>query len=391
MIVVMEAYWRGLGHTTGNASTLRVVREANPTEPIAFLGERDHMAAVLADLPGMTNLTTHEIEVPDEESSPYARLRQDWRNVSRAFDLMRKGTRGILVLCSAYRASLALCAMRWRLAGRPQDRIVARLHGNLNEITSPRARNPVRQALRLESGLRHARRTGIRLVVLEQSIRQELLALRPELNGHVYVLEEPPTFQPEGALDVPQVGHAVRFAFLGVGTQDKGADRFLSAAADVRQVVGDKAEFRMIGRLHPSLAHLPTRALVAPPNTGAIPRRAYIEQVNQQHYVCAFYEPNYYRLGASGVLLDAIAHRKPVIVTDIPFARDLFARFGDIGDICRSQAEIVQAVTRAATVVDPDRYRRQIDNLDKVARSREIAVLAPRFRAIVDGNLEAGG
>jgi hypothetical protein len=126
-----------------------------------------------------------------------------------------------------------------------------------------------------------------------------------------------------------------------------------------------------------------------PPNAGPIPRRAYIDQVNQQHYVCAFYEPEYYRLGASGVLLDAIAHRKPVIVTDIPFARDLFDRFGDIGDICRSQAELVEAITRASTAADPTRYRRQIENLDNVAAAREIAVLAPRLRSIVDGLADA--
>jgi hypothetical protein len=83
-------------------------------------------------------------------------------------------------------------------------------------------------------------------------------------------------------------------------------------------------------------------------------------------------------------LLDAIAHRKPLIVTDIPFARDLFDRFGDLGDLCRTDEDAVNAIKRAASAQDPARYRRQVENLGRVARSREISALAPRLRAIIE-------
>jgi glycosyltransferase involved in cell wall biosynthesis len=385
MIVVMEPYWRGLSHTPGNASFLRVVRAAFPDEPILFLAEKRHISGVLADASDISNLRAIEIELPDEETSPYARLLRDWRNISRAFGLMPDGGRNLLALCSAHRSVLAASVLARRLVGNRDDVVIARLHGNLNEITHPRSRNPFRQALRLETGLKYAGKAGVRLVVLEQSIRAELVTMRPGLVGQVYVLEEPATTEPESTFDAPTSETPVRFAFLGVGTRDKGADRFLAAAEEVGRKIGTRGEFELIGRLHPSLAHLSTAVLSRPPGADAMPRSAYVELLKRQHYVCAFYDPQYYRLAASGVLLDAIAHRKPLIVTDIPFAKELFERFGDLGYICRSQAEVVETMARLATVVDAERYQRQIENLTQVARSRNITALAPRFRALAEG------
>lgn len=384
MIVVMEAYWRGMSHATGNASTIRVARAAYPDEPITFLAEKTHLAAVREELAGVTGVTTVEIDVPPEDTRRYRRLPSDWRNVRLAFAHMRNHGRSTLILCSSYRAMLTLCSFARRLAGRPQDRIVARLHGNLNEITQPPSRNPLRQALRLDTGLSRVGKANIKVAVLEESIRTELVAMRPHLMGHVVVLEEPATpGQKVGA--APHPDKPVNFAFLGLGTRDKGADRFLTAAADVRADIGDRAAFEMIGRLHPSLRQLPMDALSRPPEDEAIPRRTFIERLERQHYVCAFYDPDYYRLGASGVLLDAIAHRKPLIVTDIPFTRDLFARFGDVGEICRTQDEVIETIKRLATGVDPERYRRQVRNLDQAAAARSVDALAAKLRAIVEG------
>jgi hypothetical protein len=377
MIVVMEAYWRGLSHATGNATTIRVARAAYPDEPITFLAEKTHIAAVREELPDMTHFETVEIDIPTDEASIYRRLVPDWRNVRRAFARMRGADRSTLILCSAYGSMLALCG----LARRPPDRVLARLHGNLNEIIGPPARNPIRRALSLHAGLDRVGRAEVKLVVLEESVRRELIALRPGLKTHVEVLEELAAVDLESGAP-PRDGEPVRFAFLGVGTRDKGADRFLAAAGAVREKVGDKAAFELIGRLHTPLKHLSTAMLSRPPNESAIPRTAFIERIRQQHYVCALYEPEYYRLAASGVLLDAITHRKPLIVTDIPFAQDLFARFGDLGEICRSQDEVVSAISRLATQVDPERYRRQVQNLERVAASRDLTTLAAKLRAM---------
>jgi glycosyltransferase involved in cell wall biosynthesis len=261
--------------------------------------------------------------------------------------------------------------------------MLARLHGNLNSILRGRRRNPFRQFLHLGSVLTRARNAGIGLIVLEESICTELLALRPDFARDVFVLEEAVTNE-EAVADCPAPGKPVRFAFLGVGTRAKGIEQFLSAASEVRAATAGKAEFEIIGKLHHLVTDLPVDALARPPATEPLSRDEYVRRLRRQHYVCAFYEPNYYRFSASGVLIDAIAFGKPLIVTQVPFAGDLFARFGDVGDLCRTRAEIVRAMMQAAMAPDTERYRSQVRNLALAAKARHVSALAPRMRSIVE-------
>jgi glycosyltransferase involved in cell wall biosynthesis len=91
---------------------------------------------------------------------------------------------------------------------------------------------------------------------------------------------------------------------------------------------------------------------------------------------------DYYGLSASGVLLDVLRWRKPVVAFDTPVVRELAERFGDIGYICADEDEMAAVVQRLLAGHDPQRYQAQRRNLDAAYRSRLPDAAALEYRGM---------
>ena len=99
------------------------------------------------------------------------------------------------------------------------------------------------------------------------------------------------------------------------------------------------------------------------------------------HYVCLFFEGKHYDVTASGVLLDCIGREKPVITSNIALFQKLEERYGDIGHIC-PDGSYDQLIANLIENPDPDRYRRQVENLRKAKQARSPAQLALKIKAL---------
>ena len=101
------------------------------------------------------------------------------------------------------------------------------------------------------------------------------------------------------------------------------------------------------------------------------------------HYVVLPYEMSYYALSASGVLLDALRWRKPVIAFRTPAVSELAARFGDIGHICDDEEAMTGTVRALLGRFDPARYEAQRRNLDAAYRSRLPQAVAGEYAQVL--------
>ena len=100
-----------------------------------------------------------------------------------------------------------------------------------------------------------------------------------------------------------------------------------------------------------------------------LPREVFDSELANLHYVVLPYNMDYYGLSASGVLLDVLRWRKPIVSFDTPVIRELVEQFGDIGHICADELTGENLDTLLSSF-DMERYQVQRTNLDAAYRSR---------------------
>jgi hypothetical protein len=256
------------------------------------------------------------------------------------------------------------------------------LHGNLNDITGWRPRNPLARRFDLGSALadRHPR---LRYLVLEPSILVELARLAPRAAERTDVLPLPVNTAEMPARPTAPLSVPLRIGFVGQGTAAKGFDQFLALARDVRARHGDRVVFHHVGRLMPGEAPPDLAVLADPPSREHLPRDEFTRRLAALHYVLLpFREGGYYGLSASGALMDAITWLKPVIATRLPLVEHFFTRYGEIGFACDGGTGLAAAV-EAALALDAPGYDRQVAAVQRARAARMPEALARDYCALV--------
>lgn len=376
-------------HAPGNSATIQTISRAYPDQRICIFAEESHLVELskdqaLTDRPG---ISFHPITLDGKflHRPHIVSLRRFIREMATMHRAMRRLSNNepcLVMLISATSTSVFAASLVTRLARR-RCGIQVGLHGNLNDLTGWRSRNPLSRALDTQSALTERHISKMRFLVLEQAIRDELARRAPDAAARTDVLELPVNvgelpYVPETKLTRP-----VRIGFVGQATAAKGISAFLDAARRLKERRGTSVEFHLVGRSMPGSNAADFAVLDSPVNEDHLPRQTFLEQLGALHFVFLPYQPGYYNLSASGALLDAITWLKPIIATRIPIVGNLFERYGDIGYLCDDPDQMVQAVERVIDAADADRYQRQRAALSQARTARLPEQLAQQYRAIL--------
>ena len=167
----------------------------------------------------------------------------------------------------------------------------------------------------------------------------------------------------------------LRIAFIGAATKNKGFDNFLDLARDADPAAVD---FRFIGSLHEAFPGASLAGIDMPSHP--LTREDFIRRLREVDYVFMPFTEKTYEFTASGSLLDCVAQMKPVISLNFAGVRELAAKWGDIGFIRQSMAEIRELLSRPAKLSDPELYGGFQDNLTTIGASRTPAGIASAIR-----------
>lgn len=245
------------------------------------------------------------------------------------------------------------------------------LHGDINSVQRPRGRNPYHRALDYVSALATANHRDIRFIALETHIRTNLAQLLPATLAVTDVIRHPCMPAETDWQHFTPVPGRMRFGLLGIAGRSKGLDVYAALALRVQRTLAHTPDFRLIGKVQDGNEAIDMRGISGPPFSSEwLPRDVFESEIAALHYVVLPYNMDYYGLSASGVLLDVLRWRKPVIAFDTPVMRELSARFGDIGHICADEQALTNAVDSVLANFDAARYARQRSNLDAAYRSR---------------------
>jgi len=382
MIVLCEPQCVGFEHCQVNSALIAVIREALPGEELLFLAEESHLEQVRNQLEQYNvEFMCRQISVPERSLSSLGRYSGDSALVRTVFETCEEIGAEKIVFCST--TCPLLISIKRLLPDYPQMRCLVVPHGLLRDVSRP----PMRLAeIPFWFRFWFSPFTSERLqyLVYGQPILDDLVSVLPHMSNYTSALDHPYFYQPAGN-KVHAFGEAVKFGFFGVVHRGKGADAMYRLAEDIgRAGLGDRSLFTLIGYLNDKrLDHLLNSRLNIPSAYKPLDRETFSAYAREIDYSVFLYRPGSYRLTASGAFFDALSYVKPVIALKNPFFEHYFNRFGDIGYLCSSYAEVRDCVTEIIRSKPEDRYREQCRNIMAAREEMAIPRLADRFRKLV--------
>jgi glycosyltransferase involved in cell wall biosynthesis len=387
MFIICESIAWGAEHVPFNSALLMTIRLAYPNDVIRFYAEESHLEKVRERI-GPQNafsIVWRKLKLPLRHSNFYARLVLDFKNTKFLLnELNERFKDGVLVITG--NASI-LRALKYYLGStHKKKKVQVILHGDFSTLRrTPRKSilNPLYYIGSLKTALRLSGYEKLQHIVLEESVRDAILKQMPFLGKSVSVLDHPVPIDKQNVL-INKLKPPIHFGFLGRASEKKGFSEYLNVASEISKLFSGLVQFHHIGRVSGNYRlanHLKMVSLCETSETQRMNRNEYVNRLMNLHFVCLFFD-KYYETSASGVLLDSIAFKKPIIATQLPIFMNIQKRYGDIGYLCRNN-EFNEIIGTIIKEIDSDRYKQQVENLSKVKTSRTPEKLATKYLELV--------
>lgn len=388
-ILMLELQWGGTAHAPGNGHYVSMVASSFPEQQVHVMADAAHLDEMrtFPEVTSHSNVTFTPITRHRHAKALYkphivspGLFRHELGVVWRAVAAVPRSEPILLILLSC--TSTAILAARAAASLlRRRVRIQALLHGDLNGIVGWRSRNPLVRRFDLHAILSRPPR-DTRFVTYEAAITRELQRIVPAATALLDTVAHHTISSEIEACRPVALREPLRVGLVGGATEAKGITAFLETARLFRARHGQRVEFHLVGsaRDYPPERFRDLAHHVQPV---ALPRAEYVARLRELHYVMLPLQEQYYRLSASGALLDAVTWLKPIIATRIPIVEDLFAAGGDIGHMCDDVASMQAALEEVLLRPDPARYARQVEALRALRESRTPRATAPAYREMV--------
>jgi hypothetical protein len=222
-------------------------------------------------------------------------------------------------------------------------------------------------------------------IVFGESIRREIAKIRPKLRFKSIDLPRLPCYDDKAPMNAA-VSPPAKFVVLGEGIigdisaiflleeklngMPESFELYFKGTAD--------SEGRLAGLKIPDGSKI---NLLQKP--GPLPPEEFDAYINMMDFCVFLYPSNYYLFTASGSLLEALAHLKPVVALRNPYFDYVFSKMGNIGYLCDSVDEIAAVIKELVLSRDIERYNTQRKNIMNGLKLFSTEYLANDMRSIL--------
>lgn len=382
-IIVCETWAQGFEHADFNAALLRTIGLAFPEANVLFLSEQDHGGLVRQRLQHApdASVTYGRVSVPRRGMFELRQFITEFGACWHVLSLARRRSTGALVFsCLKGSSLLALKAVMCVLGIKILT--VGVIHGELSTVLAPQQRRPWNRALALHSALKLPAPRWLRLLVLGESIRREMVKIMPS-RLDVWRSMELVSLHVGDRTGNPRalaLGQPIRFGFLGAAS--KGFDAFCRVAQTVKTEFPD-AEFEMVGFLGKTTAPENAGQYVIGISASPLAPEEYQMRLEGQTYCVSLDRPKHHRLAGSATFVDALSQSKPFIALRNPYLAYYFDILGDIGYLCDSVEEVSACIRDILRERPAERYARQVENIVKGRGIFTPENAAPKIRQVL--------
>jgi hypothetical protein len=329
-------------HLPFNEEYIRTLRAAFPHDRILFHARAGHivnLAPRVADLTDVTFTACPPFTPPfglSRHSLPGGRwAARNCRDVMR--DAVTGRTIRLVTLMGVDANLYAGVGMGWRRVSRATLHMI--LHGQLGDAMVWRSRNPLARATDIVAQIRRRLPGSVRLLALELGVADAITAIAPA-NDRIGTLEHP-ILTSEWGEDRPPGDGTLKIGFLGNARLSKGFAVFAELARMSRR---DDIAFESIGIAAPDTDHIDVSTLSRKPSRESMSRPDYIRAAREIDLVCLPLHGRAYDFTASGTVADAVSALKPLLAFRNRTLDAIVSRYGPIGWLVDSQAELFERV-----------------------------------------------
>jgi hypothetical protein len=229
-------------------------------------------------------------------------------------------------------------------------------------------------------------------IVFGESILREIAKIRPKLRFKSIDLPRLPCYDDKSPMSIAASPPA-KFAVLGGGITGDISMLFLLEEKLKDMPEGFELYFKGAVDSEGRLAGLKIpdgNKIKLLQKAGPLPPEELDAYINMMDFCVFLYPSNYYLFTASGSLLEALAHLKPVVALRNPYFDYVFGKMGDIGYLCDSVDEMASVIKEIVLTRDIERYNVQRQNIMNGMKLFSTEYLANDMRAIL-AELGGGG
>lgn len=389
IVLVFEPTYTGTTHAPGNSHLVQIVARALPQARVRVHADASHLTELQADaaLAALGNVECRPITLAPRLRGQvnvvsWERFRHEFAMLRAALAEAPRGEAVLILLASATGTAIAAALLAARLAG-GRVAVQAGLHGDLNAIEGWRTANPLLRRFDLRGMLEGAgARAGF--LVFEPAIARELARIAPRAAARIDVLPLSVNVSELAHWRAPPAAPPLNIGLVGQTTAAKGIGPFLETARRFRaEREAGQVAFHIVGKRMPETSPESLSDIAEAVPDAHLSRAEFLRRLAGLHYVFLPLQPSYYRLSASGAVLDAITWLRPVIATRLPIVEDLFAQAGDIGHLCDDVAGMQRVLEGLIARPDPERYAGQVEALRQLRQTRTPDALAGPYRRLL--------
>jgi hypothetical protein len=208
-----------------------------------------------------------------------------------------------------------------------KNKVFCTFHMALARVDKHLPRNPFVRWFSFDSVLRRFRGDGVKIIVLEETIAENLIAKYINLAGSVLCLPHPvEPFSQSDMVETKQINNTI--CFPGTFSLDKGAKDFTALALSVDKTA---VSFIVAGKKSPSFCDYDTHLFKIKPNVEFLERQTFVSFIKSSQYLFLGHNEAIYKWCASGVYLDALKYEVPIIAKSSEFFRRENQIVGEIG------------------------------------------------------------
>jgi hypothetical protein len=374
MILVVEPTYADAEHAPCNAAMLHSIALAHPNEKIVLAATPDHQRYLMEVIDaGVPAFERQDIAVLAPGGVTFSRFQAQYRTIDGA---IRGNETSTVILLSCGPETFFAC--RLLVLRHPGLRIFIVVHGNLKEVVGWRSRDPRRRLFDFRSGLAIANHRRIRLIVLEDYIREA--AANRCVKNRFLVWPHPISDRERPSPVAWTPGPTLNITFVGSASLAKGFGEF---SALRRRVAEYPYRFQLAGVIYDDRISEDDMVGIERPKT-RLTRPAFLDMVRRADY-CFVSLKDEYNFTASGSLLDCISQCKPIIAVGTPILAEFERKYGRFGFLCPDIDSAVELMSDPVRLRDPAAYAKFQDSLRAMRRDR----LPDAVGRIIDRDLAA--
>lgn len=361
-LVFVEFNFEGSIHQLINSSMAISLVKAFPDHELHLIGDKTHIDSISQPIKGSLNLLY--INVSKETKKIYRNTINYYFAPIKRLNLFVKSFQSIQTsnddfFFFASNNEFDFFCIWFLVKFKKIQKCAIVLHGNLNEVHAWQSKNPFRLMLNYKSAITRISSLAVKLICLEANVEKNIKKIIPEISANLIVIPHP--------IDQKHVDYAelsltrpLTFSFIGKLSSEKGPEQFEDLACKLSSeiynfwFIGWTDEYVLKNEKHFSL--LPKQQFL---------EQCYIEEkIQDSDFICIFNQDDYYKLSASGVLLDAIKYNKPLIHLGFQLIRDIEEDYGQISIEADSIEELVEKIRRTSfneIIEMKDRLRKVAD------------------------------